>query len=75
ALYPVIPAKAGIPHRKRALRAPLQKYPLKEGAGRPALQCARSALYLRWIPAPVQARGKLCAGMARYEFSHRSEFP
>ena len=27
-------------------------------------KCARSALYLRWIPAPVPARGKLCAGMA-----------
>jgi len=24
---------------------------MKEGAGRPALQCARSALYLRGIPA------------------------
>jgi len=30
----------------------------------PTRECARSALYLRWIPAPVQARGKLCAGMA-----------
>ncbi|MDD9863950.1 MAG: hypothetical protein OXU54_05185, partial [Gammaproteobacteria bacterium] len=50
ALYLVIPAKAGIPHRKRALRAPLQEYPMKEGVGRRALQCARSALYLRGIP-------------------------
>jgi len=25
---------------------------------------ARSARFIRWIPAPVQARGKLCAGMA-----------
>ncbi|MDD9824884.1 MAG: hypothetical protein OXU43_06915, partial [Gammaproteobacteria bacterium] len=46
-----IPAKAGIPHRKRALRAPLQKYPMKGGAGRQVLQCARTALYLRGIPA------------------------
>jgi len=29
----------------------MQEYPMKEGAGRPALQCARSALYLRGIPA------------------------
>ncbi|MDD9818882.1 MAG: hypothetical protein OXU61_12225 [Gammaproteobacteria bacterium] len=27
---------------------------------------ARSARFIRWIPAPVQARGKLCAGMARW---------
>ncbi|MDD9816727.1 MAG: hypothetical protein OXU61_01100 [Gammaproteobacteria bacterium] len=26
---------------------------------------ARSARFIRWIPAPVQARGRLCAGMAR----------
>jgi len=31
---------------KRALRAPSQK-----GADRPALQCARTALNLHWIPA------------------------
>jgi len=30
----------------RALRAPF-----KAGARRQALQCARTALYLRWIPA------------------------
>jgi len=41
-----IPAKAGIQHIKRALRAPF-----KAGAGRPAPQCARSALNLRGIPA------------------------
>ncbi|MDD9825086.1 MAG: DarT ssDNA thymidine ADP-ribosyltransferase family protein, partial [Gammaproteobacteria bacterium] len=41
-----IPAQAGIQHRKRALRAPLQEYPIQEGASRQALQCARSALYL-----------------------------
>ena len=48
---PAIPAKAGIQHRKRAPRAPLQEYPMKAGAGRQVLQCARSALYLRGIPA------------------------
>jgi len=43
---------------KRALRAPF-----KAGAGRPALQCARSALYLRGIPAFAGMTGE--AGMAR----------
>ena len=60
AFYLVIPAKAGIPHRKRAPRAPLRKYPMKEGAGRQVLQCARSALYLRGIPA--------FAGMTEHRF-------
>jgi len=46
-----IPAKAGIQHMKRALRAPF-----KAGAGRQSPQCARTARYLHWIPA--------CAGMA-----------
>ena len=30
----------------------------------PSRVCTRSALYLRWIPAPVQAKGKLCFGQA-----------
>jgi len=49
--HSAIPAQAGIQHIKRALRAPLQEWPMKAGAFRPALQCARSALDLRWIPA------------------------
>ena len=53
--------KAGIQRIKRALRAPC-----KGAAGRPALQGARSALYLRGIPAFAgMTRGG--AGMTRGE--------
>ena len=57
----------------------------------PSRKCARSALYLRWIPAPVQARGKParewrgkgardCGGRRQREFlaarrSHDPLFP
>jgi len=34
------------------------------GGPPPPFKGARSARIIRWIPAPVQARGRLCAGMA-----------
>ncbi|MDD9863873.1 MAG: hypothetical protein OXU54_04790, partial [Gammaproteobacteria bacterium] len=47
--------KAGIQRIKRTPRAPF-----KTGAGRPVPQCARTALYLRWIPAFAGMAGKRC---------------
>ena len=60
-LFSVIPAKAGIPRKYSAERAHCSAW-----RNAPPLKGARSARFIRWIPAPVQARGKLCAGMARW---------
>jgi len=49
-----IPAKAGIQHNKRALRAPF-----KAGAGRQDLQCARTALNLH-LDSRLRGNGGVC---------------